>query len=92
MGVYKKRYDTSKGFGSPDEWIDAFNTRMGKEKAKEVIGEDDPYAILGITKTASKEEIKTAYRKMAMQYHPDRNPDGGEMFRKVQAAYELLSE
>jgi molecular chaperone DnaJ len=54
----------------------------------------DYYEILGINKNASKEEIKKAYRKLAMQYHPDRNPDdkqAEENFKEAAEAYEILS-
>jgi molecular chaperone DnaJ len=54
-----------------------------------------PYETLGVAKSASPEEIKRAYRKLARQYHPDRNPDdkqSEERFKEVQAAYDLLSD
>jgi DnaJ-class molecular chaperone len=95
MGVYKKRYDTSKGFGNPQEWVSNFNARMGVNKAKETLGTESPYTILGVSITASWNEIKSAYRRMAMKFHPDRNPGCDEavaMFKKVQAAYEILEE
>ncbi len=55
----------------------------------------DFYQILGVTKTASKEDIKKAYRTLAMKYHPDRNPDNKEAeekFKECAAAYETLSD
>lgn len=53
------------------------------------------YDILGISKTASAEEIKKAYRQLALKYHPDRNPDNKdaeEKFKEAAAAYEVLSD
>lgn len=53
----------------------------------------DYYKILGINKDATEEEIKTAYRKLAMKYHPDKNPDDKESdikFKEVTEAYDTL--
>ncbi len=53
------------------------------------------YEILEVTKTASKGEIKKAYRKLAMKYHPDKNPDdkeAEERFKKINEAYEVLGD
>lgn len=52
----------------------------------------DCYEVLGIKKTASEAEIKAAYRKLALQYHPDRNKETGatEKFKEINAAYEVL--
>jgi molecular chaperone DnaJ len=55
----------------------------------------DYYEVLGLAKNASEDDIKKAYRKLAMKYHPDRNPDSKESeekFKEVKEAYEILSE
>jgi len=55
----------------------------------------DYYEILGVSRTASQEEIKKAYRKMALKYHPDRNPgdkQAEEWFKQAAEAYEVLRD
>ena len=55
----------------------------------------DYYEILGVSKNSEKSAIKKAYRKMAMKYHPDKNPDNKEaeeMFKAVNEAYQVLSD
>ena len=51
----------------------------------------DPYEVLGVAKTAPDEEIKKAYRKLAIKHHPDKGGDP-EQFKKVQGAYDILSD
>ena len=55
----------------------------------------DYYEVLGVSKSSSPEDIKGAYRKLAMKYHPDRNPDNKEAeetFKEAAEAYEVLSD
>jgi molecular chaperone DnaJ len=59
------------------------------------VGKRDYYDVLGVTRTATEVEIKSAYRKMAMTYHPDRNPnnpDAEEKFKEITEAYAVLAD
>lgn len=55
---------------------------------------DDPYAVLGVEPDASEEELKKAYRRLARQWHPDRNraADAAERFKRVAAAWEIVGD
>lgn len=52
----------------------------------------DPYKILGLDQSATDEEIKKAYRKLAMEYHPDRNGGDDIRFKEIAEAYDILSD
>ena len=55
----------------------------------------DYYEVLGVSKTATEVELKSAFRKLAMQYHPDRNPGDNEAevkFKEINEAYQTLSD
>ncbi len=55
----------------------------------------DFYTILGVQKNASETEIKSAYRKLAIKYHPDKNPgnkEAEEKFKSINSAHEVLSD
>src|SRR5262249_20149535 len=55
----------------------------------------DYYEVLGVKRDASEDQIKSAYRKLARKYHPDRNPgdkQAEENFKEVQTAYDVLSD
>ena len=67
---------------------------MRAEKALKMSKRKDWYKILGVSKTSSVAEIKRAYKKLALQWHPDKNVDNREeaeaQFREIAAAYEVF--
>ena len=91
-----KSYDPDKvGYGSSWEWKKAFHGRFTREEAKVILDSDDPYEILEVTMRSSQAEIKKSFYRLAMKWHPDRNPGNIEystqMMQKISAAYTLLS-
>lgn len=90
-----KTYDTAtEGYGDPTQWKQAFNQRMGYDEAATILGIEDPYTVLEIMVGSSLAEIKKAYRRMAMLWHPDKNKDTDttEKMQKIIAAYTFLTE
>lgn len=91
-----KTYDTSKGYGSRFDWKAAFNQRFTHEEAQEILNEetdDTPYSILGVRANATEDQIKAAFRKLMLKWHPDvcKDPQAHRMTQKIIAAYSLLT-
>ena len=83
-------YDTSEGFGSPESWRAAFHARLTEDEIDRILKGRDPYEVLGIQNNASTDTAKSAYRKLCLQFHPDKNPNGTEQFQLVQAAWQRI--
>src|SRR5437879_12033561 len=68
---------------------------MGESPILTSNGKRDYYDVLGVQRGASDQEIKSAYRKLALQFHPDRNPDNPdaeEKFKEATEAYAILAD
>ena len=52
----------------------------------------DYYNILGVDKTASQDQIKKAYRKLSLQFHPDKKTGNAEKFKQINEAYQILGD
>lgn len=77
--------------GSVESWADAFRQRFSNAEIKEILKDESPWGILGLTPGASQDDIKRAFRKKAVETHPDRNPGiDRSVFQKVNAAYQTL--
>lgn len=101
MGNFKdifskyKTYDTSKGFGSVDEWSKAFDDRMGIDEANKRVGDDNPLSIMGLTALpATADILKSVYRKLMLKnqeaHRHDATADAQEKLKKIIAAYTVL--
>ena len=86
-----KTYDATHGHGSVSEWRDAFETRMGLDEARRIVRDSDPYLTLGLDTEASIHEIKSRYRQLMMENHPDRGGDPSTC-KKIIAAFTVLEK
>ncbi len=87
---------TASGMNAQKEWAFIFPERVLREwfeGGTQYVNVTTLYSVLGIQRTVTDEEIKSAYRRMARQWHPDvcKEPNAQEMFIRIKEAYELLS-
>lgn len=94
LSGYKTYNPKEEGYGSSFDWVKAFYKAMTSDEAMVILKEDDPYKVLGVSIDATKSEIRKAYYKMAIEWHPDKNSHRLEkaeaMMKKINAAYTIV--
>ncbi len=84
-------YRLLRGHGNFQSSVTPVRRRLHLVKAHIMVRDSKFYDILGVSSTANDAELKSAYRKLALKYHPDKNPDAGDKFKEISHAYEVLS-
>lgn len=77
--------------GNAAQWKAQFSERMGLAVARETLGDKSALGVLGLVVGATWKEIKSAYRRLALETHPDRGGSAAA-FAAIHAAYEILEE
>ncbi len=93
-----KTYDTkAEGYGASRQWKNAFRERMHPEEARTVLQEESPLKVLGLSASATWQQIKRAYQMLALKFHPDHaaangisETDATEQMKRLNAAFTLL--
>jgi len=93
-------YDPDReGYGAAWQWRQSFRERMGADEAREVLKDESPLGVLGLTESATWSAIKRAYRALAMKFHPDHAAARGiaeqeatEQMKRINAAFTLLEQ
>ena len=96
MGRYKTYDPKVEGYGSVSQWRESWEQTMGIDEAKETLGEDSPYTIMGVSLSCTKAELKIAYRKLILKnqacFLADATPEQQEQAKRIIAAYSVLDE
>jgi hypothetical protein len=92
---YKTYNPKTEGYGNEREWRQTFAARMGFDEAQEIlrgVKDKTPLGILGLSGKPAWNEIRSAYRKMARQFHPDvyKEADATQRMQEINAAYVVL--
>jgi DnaJ-class molecular chaperone len=97
--MHYRTYDDTTGRGNPRQWRSTFRSAMGLDEARARLGDRSPWEVLGVSLNATADQVRSAYRRLALKWHPDRavlngltEAEAHVRMQELTAAYTVLED